>query len=27
VDELAAAEGFEPHSHRLDVLGVCAGCR
>jgi Fur family transcriptional regulator, ferric uptake regulator len=27
VDELAAAEGFEPQSHRLDVLGVCAGCR
>jgi Fur family transcriptional regulator, ferric uptake regulator len=27
VDELAAAEGFEPHSHRLDVLGVCAECR
>jgi Fur family transcriptional regulator, ferric uptake regulator len=27
VDELAAAEGFEPHSHRLDVLGLCAGCR
>ena len=26
VDELAAAEGFEPHSHQLDVLGVCAGC-
>jgi Fe2+ or Zn2+ uptake regulation protein len=27
VDELAMAEGFEPQSHRLDVLGVCAGCR
>ena len=27
VDELAAAEGFEPHSHRLDVLGLCAACR
>ena len=27
VDELSAAEGFEPHSHRLDVLGLCAGCR
>ena len=27
VDELAAAEGFEPHSHRLDVLGLCADCR
>jgi len=27
VDELAGAEGFEPHGHRLDVLGLCAGCR
>src|SRR5208282_1980317 len=27
VDELAAAEGFEPQSHRLDVLGLCAACR
>jgi Fe2+ or Zn2+ uptake regulation protein len=27
VDELAAAEGFEPQGHRLDVLGVCAACR
>ncbi|MGA2210809.1 MAG: Fur family transcriptional regulator [Acidimicrobiales bacterium] len=27
VEQLAEAEGFEPHSHRLDVLGVCAQCR
>jgi Fe2+ or Zn2+ uptake regulation protein len=27
VDELAAAAGFEPQGHRLDVLGVCAACR
>jgi Fe2+ or Zn2+ uptake regulation protein len=27
VEQLAKAEGFEPHSHRLDVLGVCAQCR
>ena len=27
VDHLAKVEGFQPHSHRLDVLGVCAGCR
>jgi Fur family ferric uptake transcriptional regulator len=27
VDELAVREGFEPHSHRLDVLGLCASCR
>jgi Fe2+ or Zn2+ uptake regulation protein len=26
VDQLAKAEGFQPHSHRLDVLGVCADC-
>jgi Fe2+ or Zn2+ uptake regulation protein len=25
--QLAAAEGFEPHGHRLDVLGVCSFCR
>jgi Fe2+ or Zn2+ uptake regulation protein len=24
--ELADAEGFHPHSHRLDVLGTCATC-
>lgn len=27
LDALAAAEGFEPHSHRLDVLGLCGSCR
>jgi Fur family transcriptional regulator, ferric uptake regulator len=27
IDQLAASQGFVPHSHRLDVLGVCAGCR
>ncbi len=27
LDVLADAEGFLPHSHRVDVLGVCASCR
>lgn len=27
LNELAAAEDFEPHSHRIDVLGICAACR
>jgi Fe2+ or Zn2+ uptake regulation protein len=27
VDELAEAEGFQPHSHRLDILGLCADCQ
>jgi Fur family transcriptional regulator, ferric uptake regulator len=27
IGQLADAEGFQPHSHRLDVLGVCASCR
>jgi Fur family transcriptional regulator, ferric uptake regulator len=27
LDEVAEREGFEPHSHRLDVLGLCANCR
>ncbi len=27
VDRLAEAEGFEPQSHRLDILGLCKGCR
>jgi Fur family transcriptional regulator, ferric uptake regulator len=27
LDVLAEAEGFLPHSHRVDVLGVCASCR
>ncbi|MGP0032950.1 MAG: Fur family transcriptional regulator [Acidimicrobiales bacterium] len=26
VDRLAEAEGFEPQSHRLDILGLCKGC-
>ncbi len=24
---LAIAEGFQPHSHRVDVLGLCPTCR
>jgi Fe2+ or Zn2+ uptake regulation protein len=27
ISELADAEGFQAHSHRLDVLGLCAACR
>jgi Fur family ferric uptake transcriptional regulator len=27
VDRLAEAEGFQPHSHRLDILGLCKVCR
>jgi Fe2+ or Zn2+ uptake regulation protein len=27
IGQLADAEGFQPQSHRLDVLGVCAACR
>ena len=27
IGALADAEGFQPQSHRLDVLGVCATCR
>ena len=27
IGELADAEGFEAHSHRLDVLGLCLTCR
>jgi Fe2+ or Zn2+ uptake regulation protein len=27
IGRLAEAEGFETHSHRLDVLGLCVGCR
>jgi Fur family transcriptional regulator, ferric uptake regulator len=27
IEQLAEAEGFVPHSHSLDVLGVCQGCR
>ena len=26
VDHLAETEGFQAHSHRLDVLGLCASC-
>jgi len=26
IGKLADAEGFKAHSHRLDVLGVCAAC-
>jgi Fe2+ or Zn2+ uptake regulation protein len=25
--DLAAAEGFQTHSHRVDVLGLCASCQ
>lgn len=27
IDQLAEVEGFQPQSHRLDVLGICAGCK
>jgi len=27
LDRLAEAQGFEPHSHRVDVLGICASCQ
>jgi len=27
IGRLADAEGFEAHSHRLDVLGLCGTCR
>ena len=27
IGQLADAEGFEPHGHRLDVLGLCSSCR
>jgi Fur family transcriptional regulator, ferric uptake regulator len=27
VEQLAAEHGFQPHSHRLDVLGYCADCQ
>jgi Fur family ferric uptake transcriptional regulator len=27
IEQLAESEGFVPHSHSLDVLGVCADCR
>jgi Fe2+ or Zn2+ uptake regulation protein len=27
LDRLAESQGFQPHSHRRDVLGLCASCR
>jgi hypothetical protein len=27
ISQLAHAAGFQVHSHRLDVLGLCAACR
>ena len=27
LDSLADTEGFRPHSHRVDVLGLCAACQ
>jgi Fe2+ or Zn2+ uptake regulation protein len=27
ISQLAGAEGFQPRSHRLDILGICADCR
>ena len=27
IRQLADAEGFQAHSHRLDVLGLCAACQ
>ena len=27
ISQLAHAEGFQPRSHRLDILGTCADCR
>jgi Fe2+ or Zn2+ uptake regulation protein len=27
ISKLADAEGFQAHSHRLDVLGLCAACQ
>ena len=26
IDNLVEAQGFQPHSHRLDVLGKCSDC-
>jgi Fur family ferric uptake transcriptional regulator len=26
VEQLTEVEGFQPHSHRLDILGLCAEC-
>ena len=27
IGKLAHTAGFQAHSHRLDVLGLCADCR
>lgn len=27
VSHIAGTEGFQPHSHRLDILGLCAACQ
>lgn len=27
VSRIAGTEGFQAHSHRLDILGLCAGCQ
>ncbi len=27
IEEIAAAEGFEPQSRRLEIYGLCAECR
>jgi Fur family transcriptional regulator, ferric uptake regulator len=27
IGQIASAEGFEPDSHRLDILGFCPACR
>ena len=27
VEQLASDQGFQSHSHRLDILGYCADCR
>ncbi len=26
LDRLADAQGFQPHGHRVDVIGLCASC-
>jgi Fe2+ or Zn2+ uptake regulation protein len=27
VSHIAGSEGFQPHSHSLDILGLCANCQ
>jgi Fe2+ or Zn2+ uptake regulation protein len=27
VGRITAAEGFQPHGHRLDIIGLCAACQ